>query len=354
MALAYLITGKRGEGKGLSSVQLIKKYLDKGSVVATNMNLNLEYLLPAYSQTLAYRLPDIPTHEDLHNLPNGTSNLFNESTYGLLLLDEVSVFLNAQKWNEKGRQEMRSFFAHSRKMGWDLAFCCQWQNQFDSQLRESLIDIYGEVKRLDKINIPFVTWFFSHFFDIEVRFPKYSLCILTYGNKRGAPTFGKLISHPKHQGKAYDTTQIIGDIDHKIDAIYTYLPPMLTKGRYMKKNVLYRPFFIKGFLASSILFLIILAITLFFKNGHIKELDSKIVDLNNQLKTAPTVLTQATDLKENIKDKPIQLPIVKGLLNDGNNMLAIVNNDLIPVAGVRFEKGLKQVKINADWITLND
>ena len=62
----YFVTGKLGAGKTLASVGRIRDYLNKGSQVATNLNLNLENLISKKSKMARVtRLPDKPIVEDI-------------------------------------------------------------------------------------------------------------------------------------------------------------------------------------------------------------------------------------------------------------------------------------------------
>jgi len=143
MAEAILQTGKRGEGKGLSAAKMMAQYLSEGRRVATNHNIFLEYMAPAWSDVRAYRLPDCPTAEDLEALPLGNDDPTQEEKNGLLCLDEVSIYLNAHDWQKDREQKaaLRAWLAHSRKKGWDILLEAQNPRQVDAQIRESLCAI---------------------------------------------------------------------------------------------------------------------------------------------------------------------------------------------------------------------
>ena len=127
----YLIHGKKGNGKSLVVVGRIRDALFAGKKVATNLDLNLEHLLPpGHRHVECYRLPDRPTVDDMKAIGYGSSNI-DESTYGLVVLDEMASWMNARSWADKSRQALLDWFVHSRKLGWDTYFICQNPAQID-------------------------------------------------------------------------------------------------------------------------------------------------------------------------------------------------------------------------------
>lgn len=246
MSEAILLTGKRGEGKSLSAVKMIRRRLAKGRIVATNLDLNLDVLAPVWNKTPVYRLPDVPHSSDLLALPVGNPNPTDESKNGLLVLDECAAFLNSREWQDKDRLKLISWLAQSRKYGWDLVLIAQGAEMVDSQIRKSLCDLLGIVKRTDKISIPFITWFMLHYFDVEIRMPKLHVATFYYGFGRGSPTAFTDIFAGGDLYAGYNTIQKINTMckDLSCDQVFgsglaTMLPAWHLKGRYMSRFQMY-------------------------------------------------------------------------------------------------------------------
>lgn len=107
----FFITGELGEGKTLCAVGRIRDYLKRGRPVATNINLNLEYLVGRNNTTSrVYRLPDHPTKDDFLIIGRGNKTK-DENLNGLVVLDELGTWLNARTWNDKNRQALLAFFS---------------------------------------------------------------------------------------------------------------------------------------------------------------------------------------------------------------------------------------------------
>jgi hypothetical protein len=238
MTDAILLTGKRGTGKSLSAVKMVRNYLNEGRIVATNLNLNLDRLLPPWSKAVAYRLPDFPTAEDLAALPMGNPNPTIEEKNGLLLLDECGSFLNSRSWQGKDRMDVIAWLSQSRKDGWDLLLGAQHARMLDAQIRDALCDIHGICKRTDKIAIPFVSWFMRTYFNKKVMMPKFHVAIFYYGFYQGAPRSYFDIFKGETLYGGYDTTQKINAISGN-QYLFTYLSAWHLCGRYMTRLEMY-------------------------------------------------------------------------------------------------------------------
>lgn len=248
MSESVLLAGKRGSGKSLGAVQLAGKYLASGRIVATNLNLFVEHLVPAYCKTRWIRLPDHPTAEDCKLMPLGNPYLkweegksdpvmlpgYQEKANGLLLLDEVATFLNSREWNGGGRQDFISFLAQSRKYGWDLCFLAQHWNMVDKQIREALIEIQGTVRRMDKMAVPLLSPLWKYFTGEPLTFPKIHFVFLRYGFAQGAPVSDRWFWRGHDLYKAYDTLQKICGISGQ-QGVSMMFSAWDLKGRKMKK-----------------------------------------------------------------------------------------------------------------------
>lgn len=251
MSDAFLLTGKRGNGKSLSALAMMRNYLSEGRPIATNLDIRPENLAHASIKTCCYRVPDWPTASDLSSLPLGNPGLrwvdgqperqpdFQEDKNGLLVLDEVVTFLSARQWQGSGRQDLINWFAQSRKYGWDLCLICQHPRMLDSAIRDSLIDLHGVTKRLDKIMIPVLGPLVKFFTGKPLRFPKIHVTTFFYGFGQSAPKSDVWKFFGKDLYDAYNSFQIIdGNLGQT--GAYTYLSPYLVRGRYMSVFEMYK------------------------------------------------------------------------------------------------------------------
>lgn len=225
----YLVYGKKGNGKSLVCVGRIRDALLAGKPVATNLDLFLEKLLPSDSRNVkCYRLPDRPTIDDLRLLGRGSDQV-DESTYGMIVLDECATMLNARSFNDKGRKEMLDWFVHSRKLGWDTYFICQNPVQIDKQVRESLVDLTVSCKRLDKVRVPFIGAFTKNVLGFELRPPKIHVATVRYGSGNEAMVNDRWTYRGVSLFDGYDTRQVFRD-DYS-HGTFSYLSPWHVEGR---------------------------------------------------------------------------------------------------------------------------
>lgn len=226
----YIVTGKKGDGKSLVCVGKIRDALMAGKRVATNLNLNLEFMLPHGMRNVSCtRLPDYPTLEDMEAIGLGCDSV-DEDRYGYVVLDEMAVWMNAREWNDKRRAKLLSWFVHSRKKRWHCMFITQGLPQLDKQFRESLADHHVPCRRLDKIRIPFIGPLTKHLFGFELRPPKVHVAKVIYGiGEREAILSDRWTYRARDLYPTYDTEQEFSeDYEH---AIFSYLSPWHIKGR---------------------------------------------------------------------------------------------------------------------------
>src|SRR5690349_18379684 len=106
----YIVTGKKGDGKSLVCVGKIRDWLLAGKAIATNLNLQLEKMLPIGTRNVrCYRLPDYPSVEDMMAIGYGSDSV-DEDTFGLIVLDEMAVWMNARDWGDKRRKALLDWF----------------------------------------------------------------------------------------------------------------------------------------------------------------------------------------------------------------------------------------------------
>lgn len=153
----YCVTGRMGTGKTKYALVMIRAALKQGRRIATNIDIDAKAL--GIRKGVIIRVPDKPTVADLEALPHGNPDTYNEDRQGLLVLDELSTWMNARTFNDKSRPAVLSWFVLARKKGWDPVFLCQASMQIDRQLRESLFEVDIRCRRLDKVQIPFISKF---------------------------------------------------------------------------------------------------------------------------------------------------------------------------------------------------
>lgn len=232
MVQAILLSGKRGVGKSISAVRLMDHYLSRGCTVATNMNVFPDKLCGPRSKQIIYRLPDVPSLEDLENLPLGNSNPVDESKNGLLVLDEVGTFLNSREWKDKGRGGVISWFLHSRKFGWDLCLIAQHPRLVDVQIRDGLCEISATCRRLDNMQIPFVGQILK-VLGMPFKMPKLHIIVFKYGFGLNAPQSDIWAFTGSKYHDCYDSLQQISPLNNSFSGVSCCLPGWHVKGRYM-------------------------------------------------------------------------------------------------------------------------
>lgn len=227
----YLVTGKKGNGKSLVVVGLIRDALTKGLRVATNLDIFAEHLLPLNVRKMdLIRLPDRPTVEDMKALGKG-ADVLDESKYGMIALDEMATWMNARNWADKTRQDLLDWFVHSRKERWNTFFICQGIDQIDKQIRSSLMDHHVICRRLDKMRIPMIGAFTKAVLGVEIRPPKVHVAKVRFGMEHNAMVTDTWTYRGHGLYKAYDTEQVFRD--NYPHGIHCMLPPWHLQGYKM-------------------------------------------------------------------------------------------------------------------------
>lgn len=241
----YAITGGLGSGKTLVAVARMKDYLLKNRRVATNLNLDLEKLIPVRSLAHVVRMQDFPDIKDLQILGRGhyipdlkVPGHFskNEKHNGLLVLDECAVFFNSRDWGNKARIAVIAWLRHSRKLGWDVIYIMQDVESIDKQIRKGLIEHEGVCKRSDRLSIPFVGGLLRTVgLGFLSRPPRIHVCSIKYGLGVHALVVDRWMYRGLLVQDGYDTNQVFTEYEDNPDAvaIHSVLSPWHTKGRYM-------------------------------------------------------------------------------------------------------------------------
>lgn len=245
MSDGILLTGKRGAGKSLIACSRAQQKMLAGCMVATNLNLYVEELVGPRNKVRPFRLPDWPTAADLEKLPLGNPGLYwegdvvkmgkdyDEQKNGLMILDELATFLNSRTWNQGDRQALINWLLQSRKFGWDLLFLAQHPRLVDAQVRDSLFDLVGVVRRLDKIAMPFFGRI-AALLGFKLKMPRIHIAALRYGMHQDSPIAERIWCRGKDLFKAYDTTQKIDPaVGVKTGEGFQYLSAWDLRGRHM-------------------------------------------------------------------------------------------------------------------------
>lgn len=228
--MIFIISGHLGSGKSLLSVRMAHEYLQTGRRVASNITLNLDALMRPSDRTTATKLPYIPTPAHLEALGRGYEGPYDEDRHGLVLLDEAGSWLNARDWNDKDRRGLFSWLTHARKYGWDVALIIQDIESLDAQIRRSILEVWVNCKRSDRIKLPY----------LPIKLPKYHIGTGRYGCKEDSPIFKRWIAKGDDYHAAYDTREAVkaevmwtdsGPIDAR--APYTLLSAWHLVGRYL-------------------------------------------------------------------------------------------------------------------------
>jgi hypothetical protein len=203
----YIITGKLGAGKTLVTVARIYDYLQKGSRVVTNLNINMLHLA-TNPESMAYveRIPDYPNSSDLKAIGSGNPT-YDEDKNGLLVLDECGTWLNTRSWNgDNDRQHVINWMLHARKLGWDVLLIVQDLQIVDKQIRLALGEHLVSCKRLDRLPLPGLTSL-AKLFGFKLRMPQIHLGIVRYGTESQSPIVDRWVYKGKQFYAAYDTKQ---------------------------------------------------------------------------------------------------------------------------------------------------
>lgn len=151
----YSVEGKLGTGKTKFCVWRAQQSLRTGVRVASNVDLNLEHLVPELAGARYIRIPDKPTATDLDAIGHGNPETYDEDRNGILILDELGSWLNTRNFQDKSRAPVIDWLIHARKHGWHVFFICQDASMIDAQVRNALIEYTCRCRRLDKVKIPF-------------------------------------------------------------------------------------------------------------------------------------------------------------------------------------------------------
>ena len=102
-------------------------------------------------------MPDKPTRKHFDALGDAYPmkddkgrDVYDESRFGLIVLDECLTWLNSRGWQDKERQGVLDWFLHARKHGWNIIFLMQSADYCDPQLRETLLTYHVSCRKMGK------------------------------------------------------------------------------------------------------------------------------------------------------------------------------------------------------------
>ncbi len=248
----FVVTGKKGAGKGIVSVGQIRDYLQKRNVIATNHDLFLHRLIGPYSKECrVIRIPDKPKLHDLRCIGAGNPTVhydcisvtdtdgkhlyydyiahdeqpdFDESKNGLLVLDELGSWFNARGFADKDRQPVLDWLIHSRKLGWDIIYEIQDISMTDKQVRDGFAEHVVYCRRTDRLPIPLIGSI------LPIKLPRIHLGVVLYGTSATAPKVDTWLVRPNEVKSGYNTFQKF--TDRYQHGAFSYLPPFYTHGKY--------------------------------------------------------------------------------------------------------------------------
>lgn len=232
------VTGELGAGKTMWAVKLIREYLAAGRPVATNLNLYLDEMMPPESKAGVIRIPDKPLRQHFDQLgdayPCTDDDDYDESKFGLIVLDECLTWLNSRGWQDKERAPVLDWFLHARKHGWNMVFLLQNADFADPQARETLLTYHVSCRKLGKYRVPFIGKAFG------LRLPKGTMATIYSGYGSDAILHDREIYRGSDLYKAYQTRQVfksgyefVGGHLFDMRAPYTMLSSWHVKGRYL-------------------------------------------------------------------------------------------------------------------------
>lgn len=293
MSEGIAVFGKRGQGKSKFAVYRMRQYLAAGRPVATNLNIFPENLVGSWCKTPVFRLPDFPDATDLNMLGLGNPGLyfdypdssnpdskevrmkpdFSEHKNGLLVLDEVGVFLNSRSWNDKSgkRQDIISWLLLSRKLGWDLLCIAQHPRLIDAQIRDSLFELQATVRRLDKMAIPVISRLLK-IFGVTVKLPRVHVVPIRYGFGHNPPVCDTIYFQGDDLHAGYDTLQKIHpDTGVPNGSGYSLLSAWHLKGRYVPWWVMYKKIMIVGLVSGCFIAVLLMLLLGFRRPDSVKS-----------------------------------------------------------------------------------
>lgn len=219
----YSVEGKLGTGKTKFTVWMAQQAIYEGRRVASNVDLQLDKLVPYKRRPQYVRLPDKPKAFDLEAAGHGNPDTYDEDRNGIMILDELGTWLNSRSFQDRDRAPMLDWLIHARKYGWDVYLIVQDANMIDKQVRESLIEYQVRLFRGDKIRIPVIGSLLSVFGKKWGYLPRFHLATARVGYGPNAVVAQRWMFRGNDLHDAYDTRQVFR-ADYE-NGSFSALPP---------------------------------------------------------------------------------------------------------------------------------
>lgn len=225
----YVVQGKLGTGKTKFAVGKLREALLAGKRTATNLNIQVDALVPSMHRGVIVRVPDKPTAEQLDMIGHGNPDSYDEDKNGVMVLDELGSWLNSRQFQDKNRAALIDWLIHARKKGWDVYLIVQHADMIDKQVRIALAEYMVKCIRADKIRIPIV----GQFLGSKGRLPRMHIAKISLSDVPGV-TIDQEWFRGDYLHAAYDTRQIFKDDPE--GAPFSYLSAWHVKGRYQPRK----------------------------------------------------------------------------------------------------------------------
>lgn len=225
----FIVTGKLGNGKTLVSVGRIRDAIRAGCKIATNLDIDLKAMFHKQARNInLMRIPDKPTIYDLNAIGKGYDGVeYDESKFGLLVLDECGTWFNSRNWQDKTRSEVNNWFLHARKLGWHVYIIIQDISMLDSQARDAIGELLVTCKRLDKLRVPGIGGLIKMFTGWNPTMPRIHRAKVTYADGLVSDVW---VYRGNDLFKCYDTRQSF--IQNYPHGTHSVLTPWHTHGRF--------------------------------------------------------------------------------------------------------------------------
>lgn len=225
----YIVTGKLGNGKTLVTVGRIRDAIRAGCKIATNLDIDLKAMFHRQAKNIQLmRIPDKPTIDDLNAIGKGYDGKeYDESKFGILVLDECGTWFNSRNWQDKTRKDVNDWFLHARKLGWHVYIIIQDISMLDSQARDAIGELLVTCKRLDKLRVPFIAPIVKMFTGFNLTMPRIHRAKVTYADGLVSDVW---VYRGNDLFRCYDTRQsFIQNYPHGTHCVLT---PWHISGRY--------------------------------------------------------------------------------------------------------------------------
>lgn len=225
----YIVTGKLGNGKTLVTVGRIRDAIRAGCKIATNLDIDLKAMFHKQAKNIhLMRIPDKPNIDDLNAIGKGYDGAeYDESKFGILVLDECGTWFNSRNWQDKTRGEVNNWFLHARKLGWHVYIIIQDISMLDSQARDAIGELLVTCKRLDKIRVPGIGGLIKMLTGWNPTMPRIHRAKVTYADGLVSDVW---VYRGNDLFKAYDTRQSF--IQNYPHGTHSVLTPWHTHGRF--------------------------------------------------------------------------------------------------------------------------